>query len=65
MQGVLPFAKEMLVKDSEFYPFGGAVLSDGTVAMVGAHNGDEHPPSQALTDLLESGARGEVELLPP
>ena len=45
----------MLAKHGEFYPAAAAVTSAGAVEMVGAHTGDEHPPSQAVIDTLYRG----------
>ena len=42
----------MLTEHGEFYPYGGAINSKGEIIHVGAHDGDEHPPSQKLIDLL-------------
>jgi hypothetical protein len=52
LNSVLEFAKEMLRKHGEFFPFGSSMNLAGKVTMDGAHTGDEHPPSQELIDLL-------------
>jgi len=49
---LLPFAKQMLRDYHEFFPFGGRMAPDGTIAHEGAYNGTEHPPSQELIHLL-------------
>jgi hypothetical protein len=54
----LPFAKKMLSEDGEFYPFGAALRSDGSIVDIGAQQeGDDHPPSAALLRTLEEGLR--------
>jgi hypothetical protein len=50
----------MLAKRAEFFPFGARMRSDGQIALAGAYDGKEHPPSQALIDLLTSGFRQEA-----
>jgi hypothetical protein len=55
LNALLPFAQEMLAKHGEFFPFGGSVATDGEIAHVGAHSGDERPPSQEVIDLLITG----------
>jgi hypothetical protein len=61
MNAVIPFAEEMLTKQGEFYPFGGALGPDGEVVSIGVAGDDEHPPSaDVIRDLkaaLVSGAR--------
>ena len=50
---LLPMAEKLLVKQGEFYPVGAVMLSDGEIRHVGAKiEGDDHPPSQLLIDLL-------------
>src|SRR6266540_178583 len=61
----LPFAQEMLTKCGEFYPFGATMKSDGKIDQTAAYNGEEHPESQELIDLLLGAyrtlaAKGEV-----
>ena len=52
MNAFLPHAQQLLAENGEFYPFGGAISSKGEIVAVAAHDGDEHPPSQTLIDLL-------------
>jgi len=52
MNARLPFAQKMLSEHGEFYPYGGAINSSGDVVAIAAYDGDEHPPSQKLIDLL-------------
>lgn len=50
---LLTFAKTMLREYGEFYPFGAVMTSGGEIRQVGAKmEGDDHPPSQPLIDLL-------------
>jgi hypothetical protein len=60
MNMLVSFAEQMLRKHGEFYPYGGAMAPDGTMTMVGAWNGEEHPESQALIDLMEKAFREET-----
>jgi hypothetical protein len=48
----IEFAKKMLQKHGEFYPFGASMGADGKITMDGAATGEEKPPSQELLDLL-------------
>jgi hypothetical protein len=53
LNALLRMAEMLLAKHGEFYPIGAIVLPDGEVRHVGAKiDGDEHPPSQSLIDLL-------------
>ena len=52
MNDILPFAKKMLSEHGEFFPYGGAMTTQGEIIHVGASEGDEHPPSQKLLDIL-------------
>ena len=52
LNSVLGFAREMLSKHGEFFPFGSSMDLAGKIAMDGAYQGAEHPPSQELIDLL-------------
>ncbi len=57
---LLPFAKQMLQQHREFFPFGGRMVQDGTIAHVGATDGTEHPPSQPLIQLMQDAFREEA-----
>src|SRR2546426_1377236 len=57
LNALLPFAQQMLSKHGEFYPFGSAMTTDGQIQAHGAYDGDEHPPSQQLIDLLTQAFR--------
>jgi hypothetical protein len=52
LNSLLPFAEELLQKHREFFPFGGVVSPEGAVTHQAAYDGQEHPPSQVLIDLL-------------
>jgi hypothetical protein len=50
---LLSMAEMLLTKQGEFYPIGAIMSSDGEIRHVGAKiEGDDHPPSQPLIDLL-------------
>jgi hypothetical protein len=57
MNSLLPFAKELLSKRREFYPFGGTLSVDDKIVHSMSSTGEEHPLSQPLIDLLEAGFR--------
>lgn len=57
---LMGFANEMLTKAGEFFPFAALVNPLGGVEAIGAHTGDEHPPSQQVYNLLISGLRSKV-----
>ena len=61
MNAVLPFAKKMLSEHGEFYPYGGAVNSNGEIIHMMSGDGDEHPPSQKLIDLLIESSRAQAK----
>ncbi len=53
----LSAAQHLLEKNGEFYPFAVTLSNDGTPKMAGADPGQgEYPSSQAVLDLLYSGA---------
>ena len=63
---LLPFAQTMLHEYGEFYPFGAVMSANGEIQHIGAKmEGDDHPPSQPLIDLLtetfrKQAAKGEL-----
>ena len=61
LDAVMPFAKQMLEKHGEFFPFGASMASDGKVSMVAAYEGSERPPSQALIETLTQGFRSDAK----
>jgi hypothetical protein len=55
-------AEMLLAKHGEFYPIGAIVLSNGEVQHVSAGiDGDEHPLSQSLIDLLTEIFKNEAK----
>ncbi|WP_222613134.1 hypothetical protein [Undibacterium jejuense] len=56
----MDFARTMLERAGEFYPFGATLSQQGEVAAVGGYNGEEHPIPTEIYKLLagefESGA---------
>ncbi len=55
MNKVLPFAEQMLKKEGEFFPYGGALKNTGEIASIGGYDGREHPPSMDIIKLLKQG----------
>ena len=55
MNSVLPFAEQMLKKEGEFFPFGGALKNTGEIASIAGYDGREHPPSMDIIKLLKQG----------
>ena len=51
----------MLEEAGEFYPFGASLSQNGQISEVGGYNGEEHPQSEQIYNLLtvafSSGAR--------
>ena len=61
LNGLLSMAQMLLKKQGEFYPIGAIMLSDGEIRHVGAKiEGDDHPPSQSLIDLLTESFQKEA-----
>jgi len=60
MNMLVPFAEKMLREHGEFYPYGGAMLPDGSMTMTGAYNGNEHPSSKELYDLMVKAFKEEA-----
>ena len=65
LNGCWDFAKLMLSKGGEFYPFGETCDSTGKRTMQGADPGDPHPSSKAVYELLEqafmaAASQGEI-----
>ena len=61
LNAVLPFAKKMLSEHGEFYPFGASMKPNGQVVQAAAYDGQEHPPSQALIDLIRESFRADAK----
>ena len=55
LNAVLPFAEELLGKEGEFFPYGGAMAPDGAFVSVAADDGREQPPSVDIIHLIKSG----------
>ncbi len=58
---LLPFARQMLAKHGEFFPHAAAMTVEGQVKLVDAYDGNEHPKSQAVLDMLHAGLREEAQ----
>jgi hypothetical protein len=54
VDAVLPFARQMLDRFGEFYPYGAAMGADGKIAAVATHEGRERPPSIAVIRQLKA-----------
>lgn len=52
MNALLPLVKKLLSENGEFFPVGGTMQTDGSIAFVSTYDGDEHPPSQKVIDSL-------------
>ena len=57
LSAVMPFAKQMLEKHGEFYPYGASMSTEGKISSVGGYTGSEHPKSTELIDMLKSAFR--------
>lgn len=57
----LDFAKQMLDKNGEFYPFGASISADGEFSAAGFYNGEEHPSAQEVFLGLHSGFKYRFE----
>jgi len=53
MDAVLPLAEKLLTEHGEFFPYGGAMTPDGQIISVAAYDGNEHPPSSEVIDMLQ------------
>jgi hypothetical protein len=60
LNALLPFAQKMLAAHGEFFPFGSRMTVSGEIVMVSVYDGDEHPPSQRLIDLMTKSFREET-----
>ena len=55
MNAVLPVAEQMLTKHGEFYPYGGCMKLDGTIAHIGASDPDtDRPKSKDMIYVLRT-----------
>ena len=62
---LLPVAKRMLAEHGEFFPYGALMKLDGEIVNCSPYDGDEHPPSKKLIDMLTRdfqlhAAKGEI-----
>jgi len=58
MNNLLPFAKQMLAKHGEFYPYGGYIALNGKITHVGGQiEGTDRPKSQPMIDLLRENLK--------
>lgn len=61
LNALLSMAEMLLAKQGEFLPIGAIMLSDGEIRHVGAKiEGDDHPGSQPLIDLLIENFQAEA-----
>ena len=61
LDALLPFAQQMLAKHGEFYPFGSTMTIAGEIMAQGAAlEGDDHPASQPLIDLMIQAFRSQA-----
>lgn len=54
LNATLPFAEQMLRDHGEFLPFGAQMLLDGKIAAVAVDDGEDHPASQNVINLLQA-----------
>jgi hypothetical protein len=57
MNTLIPFAQQMLQKNAEFFPFGGAMKVNGEISYIAGYDGREQPPSVDIIELLKDGFR--------
>jgi len=62
MNAVLPFAEQMLRQHGEFYPYGGIMRPDGSIAPVGMQDPTtDRPRSATVIETLRQELRARVE----
>lgn len=49
---LLPVAQRMLAEHGEFFPYGAFMKQNGEIVNCSPYDGNEHPPSQKLIDIL-------------
>ena len=54
MDNGISFAKEMLEKYGEFYPYGRSMNDNKDISVINAYNGEEYPSGIELLKLLEA-----------
>lgn len=57
MDAVLPLAEKLLSEHGEFFPYGGAMTPEGKIVSVAAYDGDEHPRSSQVIDMIHMAFR--------
>jgi hypothetical protein len=57
LDSLLPLAERMLAERGDFPPFGGIMNQAGEIVAVGARDGEEHPPSQKVLELMTQTLR--------
>jgi len=60
LNALLPFARQMLEKHGAFHPFGAFVDQEGKIALLGAYDGNEHPPAQTLIGMMVESLKVEA-----
>jgi hypothetical protein len=55
MDAVLPFAEQILQRNGEFFPYGGALRTTGEIVKLAGYDGSEQPPSADVIRLLKQG----------
>ncbi len=61
LNAALPFARQQLTTDGEFFPYGVAMTQDGQITMVAGYTGTEQPPSTEVLQILYEGLRAQAE----
>jgi hypothetical protein len=57
---LVEFAKALLNKNGEFYPFGNFMTTDGRIELLGVMD-EEHPDSKNLIELLAGACRQKAD----
>lgn len=61
INALIPFAKQMLSKQGDYYPFGTSIAVDGTIAHISTFDGDEHPSYPQVIEKLTQIIRQKIE----
>jgi hypothetical protein len=59
LQEALGFARQLLAKNGEFFPYAVSLANNGATKMVAAYEGSEHPASTDLLAMLFAGLHGQ------
>ena len=54
LNAVLPFAQQMLDRHGEFYPYGGAMTTDGQITPIAAYDGQEYSAAANVIKFLKA-----------